>query len=36
MKPEHFERWVMMWNKIIDDHFEGPIAIEAKKSCKKS
>ena len=25
MKPEHFERWVTLWNTIVDEHFEGPI-----------
>lgn len=34
MKPEHFERWVTLWNTIVDEHFEGPIATEAKNRAK--
>lgn len=34
MKLEHFERWILMWNKIIDDNFEGYIANEAKNRAK--
>jgi len=28
---EHFEKWISLWEKTIDDLFEGPIADEAKK-----
>jgi len=34
LKEEHFERWTSMWYAVIDDNFEGPIAIEAKNRAK--
>jgi len=30
LDPEHFERWINMFNKTIDTHFQGPLAEEAK------
>ena len=34
MKEEHFDRWIEMWFKILDDNFDGPIATEAKNRAK--
>ncbi|MBF0596348.1 group III truncated hemoglobin [Faecalibacter rhinopitheci] len=34
MKPEHFDRWILLWNGIIDENFEGEIATEAKSRAK--
>lgn len=28
---EHFERWLKMFNTVIEENFEGPVAEEAKK-----
>lgn len=30
LDPEHFERWINLFNKTIETHFEGPLAEEAK------
>ena len=30
LDPEHFERWISMFNQTIDEHFQGPLAEEAK------
>ncbi len=27
---DHFERWVSLFKAIVDNHFEGPVANEAK------
>ncbi len=27
---DHFERWVSLFKTIVDNHFEGPVANEAK------
>lgn len=34
LKEEHFDRWIAMWNKLIDDNFKGTIATEAKNRAK--
>ena len=31
MNPEHFERWVSIFNSVIDEFFVGDLATEAKK-----
>ena len=31
MTEQHFERWILLWESTIDEHFEGEIAEEAKK-----
>lgn len=28
--PEHFERWLTLWHRTVDERFEGPIADRAK------
>jgi hemoglobin len=30
LRPEHFERWLGMFNATVDDHFSGPVADDAK------
>lgn len=32
--PHHFERWIELWNGIVDSLFEGDIATEAKNRAK--
>ena len=27
----HFERWIHLWENTVDEHFQGEIALEAKK-----
>ena len=34
LKPQHFERWIELWYRIIDENFEGEIANEAKNRAK--
>ena len=34
LKPHHFERWIELWYRIIDENFEGEIANEAKNRAK--
>lgn len=34
LKPEHFDRWMEIWFRIIDSKFEGEIATEAKNRAK--
>lgn len=34
LKEEHFERWIEYWNKVLDENFEGPVALEAKNRAK--
>lgn len=29
--PEHYERWLSMFNDTLDTHFEGPIADDARR-----
>ena len=31
LTEQHFERWILLWESTIDEHFEGEIAEEAKK-----
>ena len=31
LTEQHFERWILLWNSTLDEHFEGKIAEEAKK-----
>ena len=31
LKEVHFDRWIFLWEETIDEHFEGPVAEEAKK-----
>ena len=31
INPEHFERWLQLFSEVIDGHFEGPVAEDAKK-----
>ena len=31
LELEHFERWIMLWEETITDHFAGPVAEDAKK-----
>ncbi len=28
--PKHFERWLELFNRTVDQHFEGSVATEAK------
>lgn len=30
IQPEHFERWLSLFNQTVDEHFEGEKAVEAK------
>ena len=30
LKPQHFERWITLFNQVIDQNFEGEIAIDVK------
>ncbi|MBS7334289.1 group III truncated hemoglobin [Faecalibacter bovis] len=34
LKEEHFERWIEYWYKVLDENFEGPVALEAKNRAK--
>ena len=34
LDPEHFERWISLFNQTIDTHFQGPLAEEAKIRAK--
>lgn len=34
MTSDHFERWLELWNKTIEEHFAGERASEAKKRAK--
>lgn len=34
LTPLHFERWLELWQKTIDSHFEGKIATIAKQRAK--
>lgn len=29
LKPQHFERWLQLWNATVQQHFAGPIALLA-------
>ncbi|MHB1179869.1 MAG: group III truncated hemoglobin [Daejeonella sp.] len=31
IKAEHFDRWLILFNEIIDNYFEGEMATDAKK-----
>ena len=31
LEKEHFEQWLHLWEKTIDELFSGPVAQEAKK-----
>jgi len=31
LTPEHFDRWILLWDATIDALFEGPIASDAKE-----
>lgn len=31
IKEAHFERWLLLWNQTIDEHFSGKTANETKK-----
>jgi len=31
MQPKHFERWLQLFTKTVDEHFEGPNAILIKQ-----
>lgn len=31
LKPEHFERWLLLWKQTVNEHFEGPVADKAIK-----
>ena len=31
IKPQHFDRWLALWESTIDENFNGTIAEEAKK-----
>ncbi|MGV3684240.1 MAG: group III truncated hemoglobin [Daejeonella sp.] len=31
LNSEHFERWLNLFNRTIDEHFEGPVASDAKR-----
>jgi hemoglobin len=30
IQPQHFERWLSLFNETVDTHFEGPVAQDAK------
>jgi hemoglobin len=30
LKPQHFERWITLFNQVIDQYFEGEMAIDVK------
>jgi hemoglobin len=29
IKPEHFQRWLLLWKETLSQHFTGPVADEA-------
>jgi hemoglobin len=29
LKPEHFQRWLLLWKETLSQHFSGPVADEA-------
>jgi len=31
IEGKHFERWILLFNETIDEHFEGEMATDAKK-----
>lgn len=31
LKKEHFDRWLLLFNKTIDDQYQGAMAIETKR-----
>ena len=31
IESQHFDRWIMLWESTIDEHFSGTVAQEAKK-----
>ncbi len=31
LKKEHFERWLLLFNQTIDEHFDGPNAFKTKQ-----
>ena len=32
---EHFGRWIQLWFQTIDEHFEGELAVKAKRASRK-
>jgi hemoglobin len=30
IEKSHFDRWILLWNETVDNHFTGKIAEEAK------
>ena len=30
IKPQHFARWLQLFNQTVDEYFEGPVALDAK------
>lgn len=32
VKPTHFNRWLSLFKKTVDEHFDGPKAMEAKNA----
>ena len=34
MESKHFDQWLTLWAETIDEHFEGPIAEDAKQRGK--
>lgn len=35
IRKEHFDRWIELFYKTTDDHFEGPMATDAKERAAK-
>jgi hemoglobin len=35
IKKEHFDRWIELFNKTVDDYFEGLVATDAKERAAK-
>ena len=34
LQPQHFERWLSLWNDTVDSLFHGEIALQAKEKAK--
>jgi len=34
LQPEHFERWLQLFNNTLDEYFEGPVTTLAKTRAK--
>lgn len=35
LEPEHFDRWLAVWIRTVDEHFHGPVADRAKLQAQR-